>query len=77
MGFPGCLDRCEHGEYIDRQCIYCEVKKLKLENEELKKMLEEKNVYFNETLAQKAAERCRGESGPCWCGCHISTTMDG
>jgi hypothetical protein len=45
MGFPGCLDRCEHGEYYDRQCIYCELKKLKLENEELRqelKMLEER-----------------------------------
>jgi hypothetical protein len=24
-------------------------------------------------LAFRAAERCRNEKGPCWCGCHMGT----
>ncbi len=27
---------------------------------------------FNRKLAEKAAERCRYERGPCWCGCHVT-----
>lgn len=27
---------------------------------------------FDHRLAMIAAERCRNEKGPCWCGCHIT-----
>ena len=34
-----------------------------------------RDVTTNQRIAEAAALRCRNESGPCWCGCHVSEVM--
>ena len=50
MSFPG-LERCEHGEYVGRECLRCEVDRLRADNKRLREIID-RLMAAAETLSE-------------------------